>query len=242
MGHLGLGIESLISIVKGKHPFCFYLKKSKSPSIILGEKFNFSKSSELVYNLFNLNSLPYLNYNNIVTLRTQSSSVSFSEVGINSYTNDKKFDILFLIGIDDVKSYRLLNPNSFIIYVGSHFSVYNLDKVDLILPSSIFLEKDFKVINLENIVKSSKSLHKYLTDTRSEWYFLLVLFSYFSHNINYQKFEKKSIFNRLFGLEYSFLLKSNIKLPTFSLNLMCNNFYKSEVFHHNIFNFYEDNF
>merc|ERR1711937_778818 len=152
------------------------------------------------------------------------------------------FDLLFLIGIDDLKPYRLANPDSFIIYIGSHYSVFNLEMVDLILPSCIFLEKDFKVINLENIVKVNKSLHKSFIDTRSEWYFLLVFFSYFSRNINYQKFEKKSIFNRLFGLEYSFLLKSNMKLPTFSLNLMRNNFYKNEVFNHNIFNFYEDNF
>ena len=56
----------------------------------------------------------------------------------------KKHDLLFLIGIDDIKPYRNLNPNSFIIYVGSHYSVYNLEMaINLVI---YFIEKILKIL------------------------------------------------------------------------------------------------
>ena len=67
--------------------------------------------------------------------------------------------------------------------------------VDLILPSSIFIEKDFKLINLENFIKKSQSLRKFSGDVRPEWYLLLVLISFFDRNFYKSKLSRKSIFN-----------------------------------------------
>ena len=46
-----------------------------------------------------------------------------------------------MVGIDDLKPYRVKNPNSFIVYIGSHYSVYNLEMANL------FLEKGYDVIS-----------------------------------------------------------------------------------------------
>merc|ERR1712048_1139910 len=132
--HIGLDTSSLISLLKGKHPFSYELKKSKNPSIILGERFNHNNIYKLITKLSALGCLTSLKYSNIYPLRAYSSSVSF------------------------------------IIYIGSHYSVYNLEMADLILPSSVFIEKDFKVINLENVIKESKSLRQISGDIRSEWF------------------------------------------------------------------------
>ena len=240
--HLGLGIDSLVSILKGKHPFSNFFKKAKFPHIIIGEKFNSGNISNLIYKLIKLDSLTNLDFNSVSTIRTKSSSVGFSELGLNSLTICKKFELLFLIGVDNLKPYRVSNPNAFIIYLGSHYSVHNLKMADLILPSSIFLEKDFKVINFENVVKENKSLRKISGDIRSEWFLLLVLISLFNSKLNLLNLEKKKIFDYLFGKGYPFINQKNFKLPEFNLIKTENLLLKKEIFNRNIFNFYQDNY
>jgi len=239
--HLGLGIESVVSLMRGQHPFSFSLKKAKNPYIILGEKFNSGDISQIIYKVFDLQCLPNLNKKNISVLRTKSSSISFSEFGINSLKVNKTFDVLVLLGVEDLKSYRLMNPNSFIIYIGSHFSVYNLEMADLILPSSIFIEKDFKVINLENVIKESKSLRQISGDSRPEWFLLLVILSFFSSDFKFSQLKKKEIFNSLFLNDYPFIVKKNFKLSEFDISKAENSIFKPEIFSRSVFNFYEDN-
>ena len=239
--HLGLGVESIISLMKGQHPFSVILKQAKNPYIILGEKFSAGNISQIIYKVFNLSCLPNLNKNNISILRTKSSSVSFSEFGINSLKRKKLFDVLILLGVDDLKFYRSKNPNSFIIYIGSHYSVYNLELADLILPSSIFIEKDFKVINLENVIKESKSLRQISGDIRSEWFILLVILSVLGSCPVFSQLNKKAIFDSLFLNDYPFIVKKNFKLSEFNLSQSESSLFKSELFSRHVFNFYEDN-
>ena len=239
--HLGLGVDSVVSLMKGQHPFSVRLKQAKDPCIILGEKFNSGNISQILYKVFDLHCLPNLKKSNISMLRTKSSSVSFSELGINSLKINKTFDILILFGVEDLKSYRLMNPNSFIIYIGSHYSVYNLELADLILPASISIEKDFKVINLENIIKESKSLRQISGDIRSEWFLLLVLLSFFSSDFNPSQLKKKVILNSLFLNDYPFIVKKNFKLAEFVISQAGNSIFKPEIFSRSVFNFYEDN-
>jgi NADH-quinone oxidoreductase subunit G len=239
--HIGLGTEAVISLIKGTHPFCFHLKKAKNPYIIVGEKFNFSSIISYIYKLFNLGCLPNLKYSNISILRSKSASISFSELGINSLRIKKEFDILFLLGVNDLQSYRALNPKSFIIYLGSHYSVNNLEMADLILPASIFLEKDFKVINFENVLKSSKSLRKISRDVRPEWYLLLVLIFLFKSDLNFFNLDKKNILNSLFTFEYPFLRYNSIRLPVYNILNFDNLGSQKEIFNRKIFDFYRDN-
>merc|ERR1712138_312814 len=182
-----------------------------------------------------------MGYSNISSLRTKSSRVSFSELGINSLNNEKTFDLLFLMGVDDLKPYRSVNPNSFIIYVGSHYSVYNLEMADLILPSSIFIEKNFKTINLENYVKKNSILRNFTDDIRPEWYFLLAIISFFDLYFSKSLLNNKLIFN-LFKTEYPFLFEHNFKIPEFYIKNIQNFHFKNEIFNRNIFNYYKDNF
>ena len=240
--HLGLGLDSLLLLIKGKHPFSLDLYKAKNPYIIFGESFNSSNISKLIYKLSDLNCLMNLKYSNISNLRTKSSSVAFSELGINGLKISKQFDLLFLIGVDDLKPYRVANPDSFIIYIGSHYSVYNLEMADLILPSSIFIEKDFKVINLENIIKESKSLRKISGDIRSESFLLLVLISFFDKSLDLSNLEKKKMMDSLFISEFPFITKKNFKLSEFTINKVDNFTLQKEIFSRKIFNFYQDNY
>lgn len=239
--HLGLGFGALMSLFKGKHPFSLNLKKSKNLSIIIGERFNYGNIYQLVSKLSSLKYLDSLNLANINVLRTKSSSIAFSEVGINSLKLNKKFDLLILIGVDDLKFYRLSNPDSFIIYIGSHFSVYNLELADLILPASLFLEKDFTIINLENRIKTSKALRKVSGDIRSEYFLLLVLISFLNNNLNLGELKKNYMFDQLFIKEYPFIAKNNFKIAEFLLGEVNNSTLRNGILGSRNFNFYEDN-
>jgi NADH dehydrogenase/NADH:ubiquinone oxidoreductase subunit G len=240
--HLGLDSESLIQLLKGKHPFSYQLKKAKNPYIILGERFNSASVLNFFYKLVNSSYIQNLKYSNFNIMRTKSASLSFSELGINSLTSSKKFDLLFLLGVDDVKLYRLANPNSFIIYMGSHYSVHNLEMADLILPSSIFIEKDNQTTNLENIIKKRKYLRKMSSDIRSEYSLLLVIISLFTNKPNLNKLGKKKIFDSLlFNKEYPFIVKNNFKLSEFNLRKIENVTLNKEIFSYSIFNYYQDN-
>ena len=112
---------------------------------------------------------------------------------------------------------------------------------DLILPASIFIEKDFKVINLENIIKESKSLRQISGDIRPEWFLLLVILSFFSSDFNTSQLKKKVIFNSLFLNDYPFIVKKNFKLSEFTIRQAENSLFKPEIFSRSVFNFYEDN-
>jgi hypothetical protein len=114
---------------------------------------------------------------------------------------------------------------------------------DLILPSSIFIEKDFKNINLENIIKESKSLRKISGDIRPEWFLLMVLISFFNSDLNLHSLDKKQILNSLFIDEYPFIFKKNFKLSEFNINKKIQNkiIWNKEIFSRNIFHFYQDN-
>jgi len=240
--HLGLNVNSFISLLQGKHPFSIFLKKSKNPHIILGEKFASVNILDLTYNLVNSNLIPNLNSHNIHTLRSKSSSVGLSELGLNSLRFSKTFETLFLIGVDDLQPYRVSNPDSFIIYVGSHYSVFNLEMADLILPSSIFLEKDFKVINLQNIVKENKSLRKISGDVRSEYFLFLAIISLFNNKLDNLDFKKSRFLDCLFSQEYPFIFKKNFKLSDFNVYTSNKRLIRKEIFHRSIFNFYQDNY
>jgi len=239
--HIGLDTSSLVDLMKGKHPFSFYLKKSKNPSVIIGEGFNHEGISKVISKLVTLGCLKNFKYSNIYPLRMYSSSVAFSELGIKNLRISKKYDFLFLIGVDDLEPYRINNPNSFIVYVGSHYSVYNLEMADLILPASIFIEKDFKVINLENVIKESKSLRKVSGDVRPEWFLLLVLISFLKPNFDLSLVEKSSFFNSLFSNEYPFIDKKNFKLSEFTIEKSEYFTVNQEIFNRNIFDFYSNN-
>jgi len=238
LSHIGLDTESLVMLAKGKHPFSYDLKKAKNPSIIIGERFNNNEIFKLMSKLFSLGCLTNLKHSNIYPLRMHSSSVSFNELGITNLKILKKFDLLFLIGVDNLKSYRVNNPNSFIIYIGSHYSVYNLEMADLILPASVFIEKDFKVINLENRIKESKSLRKVAGDVRPEWYLLLVLLSWFDSNL--ESLDKSSLFQNLFFNEYPFIVKKNFKLSEFIIKKTESLTVNKELIGQNIFDFYKN--
>lgn len=150
--HLGSSLDTLISVVEGKNPFCKLLKRARTPMIIFGTSFleNFTSSS---FNLFlnliisNLNivnnSWRGLNFFNI-----NSSDFSISDLALhyNHKFVSKSFDLLYIL-----EDYKPLDKNvkaKFTVFHGHH-GCQNAQKADIILPCSSFVEKTSKYQNCE---------------------------------------------------------------------------------------------
>jgi hypothetical protein len=232
--NLGSSLKTLSLIIKGNHPFCRHLFFAKNPIIIIGENnFSFDLVSILFSKIYSLLNLDFFKIN---YLANNFSSLSLSELGINQLTDIRHFDLLFLLGVEDLSIYRKKYKKSFIIYIGSHYSVDNLEMADLILPSSIFIEKNFSMINFERIFQQSKKIKTSLNDSRSVWFIFLTLFSFFK--INYTK----ELFFKNFKIEYPFLGKNNFKLPEYFIFNSTNNSFKYNLITRNSDCFYQDSF
>jgi NADH-quinone oxidoreductase chain G len=175
--HLGLGSQAINSLICGTHPFCKQLKKAKNPCVIMGD-FDYSpKVASGIKSILERNTnLIYENWNGLNHLSPSSGIVGLNELGLLSFNECfKKFKLLFLVGVDDISPFRSKNKDAFIIYIGSHYSVSNLDMSDLILPSSLFIEKDTKYINVEGLVQKTNRIRGSIGDSRPEWFYCLVV-------------------------------------------------------------------
>jgi NADH-quinone oxidoreductase subunit G len=175
--HLGLGVPALESLLRGSHPFSCVLKKSKNVSIIIGASASLTPSHiVLLKHVFRTKygcAKAQLNF-----LSLSSGSVAMSEIGLRSFNTTclKKYDLLFLVGVNDMTRYLSYSKN--IIYVGSHYSIPGLQQSKYIIPSPLFFEKQGKYWNTEGRLRSTSMLRMPSLESRSEWSFFYKLYAY----------------------------------------------------------------
>jgi len=239
--HLGTSRQSIYQILKGTHPFCKTLKKAKNPCIIVGSSVvSISFINNIKRTLIRaVSSLNPINFN---ILNDTASSTAFSEIGVKSLNKSELKDLntLFLAGTDSVEQYRRLNRKAFIIYIGSHYSVKGLEEADLILPSSLFIEKSCRYMNTEGKIQKTSRVRSTIGDSRTEW-FLFRTLSYLSKKgvSSYNANTLKLFESRVRGL-YPFIGNNNNSYYNFNHTLKrksINGFLNS-----GLENFYENNF
>ena len=136
--------------------------KSKKPMIILGDSFFRLKSSNYLFNslknFFVKNNKITNDWMPLNTLSTNASTVGNYDLEIikeNSNLinelNENKFEIVFLIGQDDLKFNK---KNEFVIYQGSHGD-RGAEIADIILPGAAFTEQSGHFTNLEGKVQKA---------------------------------------------------------------------------------------
>jgi len=153
---IGNSLKTLIDIAEGKHSFCQKLVKAKTPFLIIGSSVKKRLDSKSVSYLIN-NLTEHINicdedWFGVNFLPLSSNAVSKNFIGINTQNklklSNKKF--IYCVGLD---SYDLLQNTKFdsIPYIVAQTPCSNsfLQKVDLILPSTAFTEKEGTFLNLE---------------------------------------------------------------------------------------------
>lgn len=177
---LGLNINNFILFLKGKLKFNkIFLKLNKKKDnfvYLIGNSlqkridiYNIYKITKLLNNsiiikktifsiLFeDIKLLKIKNFLNIIYLNL--SNLLYNELNVNESLNKvnniTENDILYLVGNNYINSYKA----KFIIFQGHHVDISKI-KLDIILPSTTFLEKSSNYLNIEGFLLSTNlALH-----------------------------------------------------------------------------------
>jgi NADH-quinone oxidoreductase chain G len=215
--HLGINLNNLLEIIKGKHIFCKKLKKAKNPIIIIGTNnfYQFINFNSIIEKFKNLSFMSNLNFN---ILHTQSSYLNFLEIFNKKYNfNNKKNNLYYLYNTDFQKNLKknIFNKNNFIIYQGHHFTL-DAQNSNLILPSLTFLEKEGIYLNIEGKIQKNNNILKKKTNQRLD----IDIFKYlylFIRKKNIIKIKKKEFLINLNNI-FSYLNKKILILNIYFKN------------------------
>jgi len=158
---IGNSIKTLFAIAEGKHSFCQKLVKAKTPFIILGssvkKRLDSNSMSSLLRELAKYCNIIDENWLGVNFLPLTANEVGSSLVGVNTKNDidfsEKKF--IYCVGLDSYsKVLSKVSEDSFIVAQTAYADPL-LQKVNLILPSTSFAEKEGTFVNLEGRIQKT---------------------------------------------------------------------------------------
>ncbi len=160
---LGEGTSIVKDICEYKSDVGKKIIESKKPIVILGHSVLKSQSGKYIFEnikkfLFDNNKINE-NWNSLNILPINASTVGGFDLDIINTDenitlkalNDRNFEIVFLIGQDDLKFKK---ENEFVIYIGSHGDS-GAEISDIILPGAAYTEQDAHFTNLEGKIQKA---------------------------------------------------------------------------------------
>jgi len=153
--------------------------KSKKPMIIIGQSTLRHKSSNFIFEEFK----KYLieknkiseEWNSLNVLSNDASTVGSYDLKVVDLNpgenktlkiiNNNEFDLLFLVGQDNLK---INKKNEFIIYLGSHGD-RGAEIADVVLPGAAYTEQDGHFTNLEGKIQKAYKASYPPGDSKEDW-------------------------------------------------------------------------
>ena len=202
--------QTIKEISANSHPISKKIIEAKKPLIILGESFlNSSSASYLFYSLkeFLVNNKKFQDsWNPLNILSVDAATVGNFDLDILCNTTnliqdlkDNKFDIVFLIGQDDLKFNK---KNEFVIYQGSHGD-RGAEIADIILPGAAYTEQSGYYTNLEGKIQKAYKASYPPGEAREDWEII---------NNLAEIMNNRKLFNDKDELESSMLNYLNLKM------------------------------
>ena len=202
--------QTIKEISANSHPISKKIIDAKKPLIILGESFlNSSSASYLFYSLkeFLVNNKKFQDsWNPLNILSVDAATVGNFDLDILCNTTnliqdlkDNKFDIVFLIGQDDLKFNK---KNEFVIYQGSHGDK-GAEIADIILPGAAYTEQSGHYTNLEGKIQKAYKASYPPGEAREDWEII---------NNLAEIMNNRKLFNDKDELESSMLNYLNLKM------------------------------
>jgi len=201
--------QTIKDIFENKNALTKDIVDAKKPLIIFGESFLKSKSAEFLLSLFKnflLNNNKFTDdWNPLNFLPSDAATVGSLDLDIIDQTNDliknlneNKFDLVFLIGQDNLKFNK---KNEFVIYVGSHGD-NGAELADIILPGAAYTEQSGHYTNLEGKIQKAYKASYPPGDAKEDW----EIINYLAEFMNNRK-----LFNDKDELESSMFNYINLK-------------------------------
>ena len=168
--------QTIKDIFENKNALTKDIIDAQKPLIIFGESFLRSKSAQFLFNSFK----NFLLNNNKFTddwspfnfLPSDAATVGSLDLDIIDPSNElikklneNKFDLVFLIGQDNLKFNK---KNEFVIYVGSHGD-NGAELADIILPGAAYTEQSGHYTNLEGRVQKAYKASYPPGDAKEDW-------------------------------------------------------------------------
>ena len=168
--------QTLNNILEGNHDVSKEIINSKKPIIIIGESLLRLKSSEFLFNktkeFLSKNNKISDEWNSLNILSTDAATVGNIDLGIINNENnlisdlkEHKFDIVYLVGQDNLKFDK---KDEFIIYQGSHGDK-GAESADIILPGAAYTEQDGYFTNLEGKIQKAYKASYPPGEAKEDW-------------------------------------------------------------------------
>ncbi len=168
--------QTIKDIFENKNALTKDIIDAQKPLIIFGESFLRSKSAEFLFssfkNFLSNNDKFSDDWNPLNFLPSDAATVGNLDLDIIDPSNElikslneNKFDLVFLIGQDNLKFNK---KNEFVIYVGSHGD-NGAELADIILPGAAYTEQSGHYTNLEGKVQKAYKASYPPGDAKEDW-------------------------------------------------------------------------
>jgi NADH-quinone oxidoreductase subunit G len=252
--HIGENINAIQDLIQDKNPFSQLLSKSNYPLVILGRsvfhKDIYSHTSYLINQLINKFKFIKEGYNGYNVLHTKAANVGALDIGFtqsnifktmedilkDAKVNNIKF--IWSLGADEVDYSNL--KNTFIVYQGSHGDV-GAKFASVILPSSLWLEKDSTYINTEGRIQSTNKSLPLLGLAKEDWKIIRAFSNYLKTPLPYNNLSqiRDSLVKRFaFFNSYNTPPEQNFNTEIFNSSFIKEGEIKNVFFNNNLDNYY----
>jgi NADH-quinone oxidoreductase subunit G len=201
--HIGDNLSVLEDILSGKHEFANKLKNAKTPMLILGLSALIENTQEVialckaVAEKYGMIREDWNGYNVLQTSTSTINGLSLGFVpedykkGINDILHQVSIDkikVLWLLNSDEI-DFSKINKNTFVIYQGHHGDK-GAKFANVILPTSLWLEKSGSYINLEGRIQFAFKAVPCVGEAREDWKVFRKLSELLQINVGYDSFEQ----------------------------------------------------
>ena len=168
--------QTIKDIIENKHEISKKFLNSNKPMVVLGESFFNLKSADYLFNslkeFLHKNNKFKNDWNPLNILTTDAGTVGNFDLdilnndeGLINDLNNNKFEIVFLIGQDNLKFKK---NNEFVIYLGSHGDK-GAEAADIILPGAAYTEQSGHYTNLEGKIQKSFKASYPPGEAKEDW-------------------------------------------------------------------------
>ncbi len=201
--------QTIKNVFENNNQLSKSIVESQKPMIIFGESFLRSKSADFLFNSFKeflLNNNKFSeDWNPINVLVSDAATVGNLDLDlidtkneVIKNLNENKFDLIFLLGQDNLKFNK---KDEFVIYIGSHGDK-GAELADIILPGAAYTEQSGHYTNLEGKIQKGYKASYPPGDAKEDWKIINDLAEFMNN---------RKLFNDKDELESSMLNYVNLK-------------------------------
>ena len=168
--------QTIKDIIEGNNELTKEIIEAQKPMIIFGESFLKSKSAEFLFSSFKKfllsNNKFTEDWNPLNIISSDAATVGSLDLdiinqksGLIKNLSENKFDLVFLMGQDNIKFNK---KNEFVVYIGSHGD-NGAELADIILPGAAYTEQSGHYTNLEGKIQKAHKASYPPGDAKEDW-------------------------------------------------------------------------